>query len=249
MNEMLTLYRGVLTLDSKTFADLKASPDVFRKGFLFVVVIGLIVGLVTGCVGIVGGLTTDPAKEIAQVRQQMQQQMSQIMPPGADTTALESINLGMRIAERVIATVKSPLPRPFETVFKQIGVIFSYPFGWLGSLVLYGALVQIFATLLGGRGTIAQMLGLSFLTVAPHFIDALNVLIGLIPIAGGCITFLISLVVLVWSVAIYIKGTATTHEMTTGRAALAVFAPIIVGAILAILLMLTFGVLIAVANR
>ncbi|MBI5031766.1 MAG: YIP1 family protein [Chloroflexi bacterium] len=249
MNEMLMLYRGVLVLDSKTFADLKASPQVFRKGFLFVVVIGLIVGLVTGCVGMVGGLMTDPAKEIAQVRQQMRQQMGQFMPSGSDAAFLESFDMGMRIAERIVTTAKAPLPRQVETVFKQIGVIFSYPFNWLGSLILYGALVQIVATLLGGRGTIAQMLGLSFLTVAPHLIDALNVLVGQIPIAGGCIAFLISLIVLVWSVAIYIKGTATAHELSNDRAAVAVFAPILISAILAILILLTFGVLIAVANR
>lgn len=249
MKEMLTLFRGALTLNTRTFADLKASPNVFRTGFLFVVVIGLLVGLVTGCVGIVIGITTDPVKEIAQVRQQMQQQMLQSMPPGADTSFFDSFNMGFRIAERIVTEAKTPLPRPVEVVFKQVGVIFSYPFGWLGSLLLYGVLVQIFAALLGGRGTIAQMLGLSFLAVAPHIIDVLNVFIRLIPVAGVCIAFLISLLVLVWSVAIYIKGTATAHEMDNGKAALAVFAPIIAGGILAILFMCSFGVLIALADR
>ena len=33
MNEMIQLFRGALFLDNKTFAELKVSPDVFRKGF------------------------------------------------------------------------------------------------------------------------------------------------------------------------------------------------------------------------
>jgi hypothetical protein len=103
-------------------------------------------------------------------------------------------------------------------------------------------LVQFFAVLLGGRGTIAQMWGLSSLTVAPHLLDALLPILGLIPVAGGCLGFLVGLVAFVWGVVIYVKGTAVAHEMSGGKALLAVLLPII----LAILLVLLFILLIVV---
>ncbi len=239
MNEIITLFRGALTLDAKKFGDLKAAPDVFRKGFLFVVVVGLIVGIVLGLVATVQGLTTSPAAEIAQARQQMESSFGQFMPPEAAAQFLDSFNMGMRIAER-IAREKALLPRPVEVVFKQIGFIVAYPFGWLGSLLLYGAFVHIFAKLLGGRGTIAQMFGVTSLAVAPHLLDAL----GFIPCLGG----LLGLIAFVWGAVIYVKGTATAQELSAGRATLAVFMPIVVAFVLAVLLLLGFGVLIALAS-
>jgi hypothetical protein len=55
MNETLTLIRGALMLDTQVFADLKASPDVFRKGFTILLIVGLMVGLITGLVAMIKG--------------------------------------------------------------------------------------------------------------------------------------------------------------------------------------------------
>ena len=65
MNELLTLARGVLTLNAQTFNNFKQSPDVFRKGLTIVLVVGLIVGGVLGVVALVGNIFTPPAQRIA----------------------------------------------------------------------------------------------------------------------------------------------------------------------------------------
>lgn len=239
MNEMIQLFRGALVLDTKTFADLKASPDVFRKGFMFVLIVGLIVGLVTGLVGLVQGLTTSPAQQKAQALEGMKQ-FTAFMPPEAVQQMLDSMEMGFRIGERISKEAKAPLPGQVETLFKQIGVVVSQPFGWLASLILYGALVHIFAKLLGGRATIAQMFGVSSLTVAPHLLDAL----GWVPCLGG----LFGLVAFVWCVVVYVKGTAVAHEMSNGKALLAVLLPIIVGVLLVVLLFVVLFILIAASG-
>ena len=92
------------------------------------------------------------------------------MPPEISTQITENFEMGLRIGERVARGAKAPLPEPFGVIFHQLGEIVSYPFNWLGSLLLYGALVHIFAKLLGGRGTIAEMLGVTALTVVPHLL-------------------------------------------------------------------------------
>lgn len=248
MNEMITTFRGALMLDTKTFSDLKASPDVFRKGITILVVIGLIVGLVTALVGTAQGLLANPAADLAQARATAEQQMKQFMPPEASAMFLDNMSMGFRIAERIVRETKSPLPHPVRVVFQQIGVMVSYPFGWLSSLLLYGALVHIAARLLGGRGTIAQMLGLTALTVAPYILSAVSVILNAIPYAGGCLTFLIGLVEFFWGIVIYVKGTAVAHEMSGGRALMAVLLPIIVAVLVALLVLVLFIILIVAST-
>ncbi|MCL4487142.1 MAG: YIP1 family protein [Chloroflexi bacterium] len=168
MSELINLLRGALVLDDKTFRELRASPDVFRRAFTLVLVIGLTVGLVTGLIAIAQGLMSNPATEISQARAETLRSMQRFLPPGTDAAFLDNFNVGWNIAERIVREVQTPLPHPARVIFQQVGAIVSYPFGWLGSLLFYGVLVQICVILLGGRGTIAQMLGLSSLTVAPH---------------------------------------------------------------------------------
>lgn len=248
MNEMLNLFRGALLLDAKTFADLKASPDVFRKGFTLLVLIGLIVGLVTGLVGIVRGLTTDPAAEIRQSREEMQRMMELFMLPEALQQMLDRFVMVSRIAERIAREMRSPLPDAVGVVFKQLGAMVSQPFSWLGSLLFYGALVQIFAKLLGGRGTIAQMWGVTALTVAPHILDALFPLLNLVPAARGCLSSLVWLTAFVWGVVVYVKATAVAHEMSNGRALMAVLLPIIAAILLGLVLILVLVLLIVLSS-
>ncbi len=251
MKEILALVRGALRLDDKTMLDLKASPDVFRKGFTVVLLVGLLVGLVAGLVGLVQGLTTDPAAEIAQARVEADRTMrgvAQFMPPDSAQMMLENYAMGFGIAERIVREARAPLPRPAEVLFKQVGATVSYPFGWLGSLLFFGVLVHIAAKLLGGRGTIAQMWGLSSLTVAPHLFDLFAPLLNLLPAVGGAFAALLGLITFAWGVAIYVKATAVAQEMSLGRAIAAVLLPIVVVFVLALLGLFIFGFLIAIAT-
>ncbi len=246
MKEFLNLTRGALLLETNTFLDLRGSPDVFRKGFTVVLVIGLIVGLVTGLVGIARGLSSDPAAAIGQARAEAVRSMQAFIPPASlDAETTQYFNIGWNIAERIVRQARAPLPRPIDVVFNQLGVVVSFPFGWLGSLLFYGVLVQISAKLVGGRGSIAQMLGLSSLTVAPHLLDLLSPILGLASTVGSCLAALIGLVAFVWGVVIYGKGTAIAHELTAGKAVFAMLLPVLVLVLLAMFAMVPLALLIA----
>jgi len=243
MNELITLARGALTLNAQTFNSLKQAPDAFRRGLTIVLVVGLIVGGVLGVIALIGEILTPPAQQIAQAREGFRQtfgNFSSAMPPEVSRQVTESFEMGLRIGERVTRETKSPLPEPLGVIFRRFGAIVSYPFGWLGGLIFFGALVHIFAKLLGGRGTIAQMLGVTSLTVVPHLLDVLGFI--------ACLGALLGLIAWVWGVLIYVKGVAVAQEMSTGKAILAVLLPFIIALLLALLLLVSVGVLIAMAS-
>ena len=240
MKEMLTLMRGALLFDTNTFAGLKASPDVFRKGFTVLLVVGLIVGFVTGLVAMIQGLTTDPVKEMDSALAAVHQSFGQFMPSDASAQFLQNFEMGMNIGRRIITETQAPLPRQFEVIFQQVGVMVSYPFGWLGSLLSYGVLVHLIARLLGGKGTIAQMFGLTSLAVVPHLLDVL----AWVP----CLGAVLGLVGWGWGVGVYIKGTSVAQEMSIGKATLAVLMPILVVALLSALFIALVLILIALGG-
>jgi len=74
----------------------------------------------------------------------------------------------------------------------------------------------------------------------PHILDAL----GFIPCLGG----LLGLIAWGWGVVIYVKGTASAHDMSTGKATLAVLMPFIVLFLLTLLFVLIAVVLSVVAR-
>ena len=109
------------------------------------------------------------------------------------------------------------MPKPINTFFEQVGKWVSQPFTaggfplaavalatWLG----YGIWVMLFAKLLGGRGTLAGFFGVTALYAVPHLLS----FFAFIPILGG----ILGLIAYFWGLAIYIKGTASSHQMTPG---------------------------------
>ncbi len=218
MDAMLSLFRGTILLKNETFNEMKAMPDVLRKGLIFLLAIGLIVGFVNGIVGFVQGVTTNPAEQMASFEQIMK------FIPGAEDF-MQYFRVGARIGTRIREEAKAPLPSAIQILFEQLGAAFSLPFSWLGSLLLYSVLVHFFAKLLGGRAPLAQMLGLSFLAVAPRILNVLN-FVPFLPLLLGPIVF-------VWGVIIYVKTTAVAQEMSTGKAFLAAILPALIGLIVA----------------
>ncbi len=231
MKEMILLFRGAVTLDDKTFADLKASPDVFKRGLMFVLVLGLFVGVVLGLVGTFQGLLTNPATEMAAIRAQI----AQFIPAGQSQEFLANFDMGFRIAQRIMTEAKTPLPYPFQVFFQQLGHAVSYPFGWFGSILLYGVVIQFFAKLLGGRGTIAQMLGITSLSVAPLALQILS----FVP----CLGVVLGFIAWVWSIIVYIKATASAQELTIGKAIAAIALPIIIAFVLVLIVIVLLIVL------
>ena len=101
----------------------------------------------------------------------------------------------------------------------------------------WGVLTLIFARLLGGTATIAQMLATSSLVVAPHVLEAFS----FVPCGGA----LLQLLAFFWGLAAYVKGTALANRIGVGRAALAVLGPLLVGGAAAVAAVAVVAVLAA----
>jgi hypothetical protein len=160
------------------------------------------------------------------------------------------MQMGMDIATRVM-TLPTILPKPLGGIFQAIGAWLSRPFGnagfplsqavlttWLG----YGIWVMLFAKLMGGRATLARFFGTTALYAVPHLLN----ICAPLPIAGPLLGF----VAFIWGAVIYVKATAVSHELSEGKALLAVILPLIVAAAVAFLVGMGFATFIAIsANR
>lgn len=250
MNEIIRLCRGALLLDTQTFVDLKASADVFKRGFILVLVVGLIVGMIVAAADLYEAVTVPPLRErMWEAERGMEEgfeAMRQFVP--VDPEMMEMIRqyarAGMGIGFR-IAAIPTRLPKPVGGIFKALGTLVSTPFRWLSLLMFYGLLVEVFAKLLGGRGTIQEMLGLSCLAAAPHLADPLRILVGLAPLGGGCLTSLVGLAIFVWGAIIYVKAISVAQEFDIGRAILAFLLPILTAIFLLLVLVVVVVALIA----
>ncbi len=85
-----------------------------------------------------------------------------------------------------------------------------------------GAILHIFVYIVGGRKGIVQTIKAGMYGSTP------SLLLGWIPF--------VSIIVAIWSLIVEIIGVRQLHELTTGRAILAVLIPIILGIILALIL-------------
>lgn len=78
MSEIFRLWKGALTFDTPTFTALSESGDAFRKGFMVLLLVGLLVGLVNGGAQLAqtlsyGSATGEMQAVLGQVEQSMQQ--------------------------------------------------------------------------------------------------------------------------------------------------------------------------------
>lgn len=218
---MIAWLQGILLLDSAAYTQTKASGQAFRRGLLVMLVVGLVVALVQVTAG---AITTTfgggPAAEMRSFIDQMQGPYGQFMPdPTTRQMVVGTLQSVAKIIEQ-IDKLPTPLPKPIGGFLASLGQIASRPFSLFGSLIGYTLLVQLAAWLLGGKGRVQDLLGLGALSCAPHILDVFN---GL-----PCLGFIISFIAAVWGLVIYVKATAVAHEMSPGKAFLAVILPLLV---------------------
>jgi hypothetical protein len=230
MSEIFRLWKGAMTFDTPTFSALSESGDAFRKGFLVLLLVGLLVGLVNGGVQLAqtlsyGSATGEMQAVLGQIEQSMQQgfdiakQYGGEVDPEIEKMILDNLKAGFKIAEDV-AKVPTPLPWPWGSIFEFLGRMASVPFAWLSSLILYGIFVHIFSRALGGQASVGQFFGSVALARAPHLISILHFIPSVGPLLG--------VLAAIWGFLIYIHGTAVSQRFGHGRALLAVLLPIIV---------------------
>ena len=83
MAELLSTVRGAITLDIPTLVRFRDAEDVFRRGIIILILVGLVLGAVEFTVGFIGSLVAPSAEaQLAEVRQTFDQ-MLRFMPPDA----------------------------------------------------------------------------------------------------------------------------------------------------------------------
>lgn len=243
MADWIRLLRGALTFDTETYAGLARRRDAMLIGAVLIVAVALIAALPAFIIDIGRGIRSrplEPAEANATIQQALglMQPYLQNMPPEVADSITGWVQSSGEMAQRIDALPTS-LPKPVGAVLKALGSWLSKPFGgnlplaaaslatWLG----YGIWVALAAKLLGGRGDLASFFGATALFAAPHLLGVF----ALVPFLGP----LIGLVAFFWGLAIYVKATSVSQELSLERSLLAVLLPGIVAIVL--LLILGFG--------
>jgi len=233
-------------LRSEAFTGFRDRRDVFFQGFLIIVVVALLVGMPAFLGNVVKAV--QPRMSEAQLEEattQIEKGLKQIEPllgfmPTETRQQLTDVTRVIKVwvaAGVEISNLSAVLPRPLGALLQAFGGWLSLPFvesgfplsvvslvTWLG----YGLWVMLLAKLLGGRGTLAGFFGTSALYAVPHVLS----FFAWVP----CLGSVLGLIGFVWGLVIYVKATLVSHELSVGRALVAVFVPM-----LAIVLLVLVG--------
>lgn len=227
-------------LRSEVFAGLSARADAFLRGFLVIVAVALIAGLPALVGDLLGGMGAEEAADALAVRSSVRQAAERVLPAleGLGLSPVEreemlaqitqGLDLGLYIGAET-AALPTPLPEPSGAIFRAAGGWLSRPFAdsgfplaaaALGTWLGYGVWVMLFARLLGGSSTLHGFFGATALFALPHLLG----IFGRVPVLGALLT----VVAFAWGIAIYVKATSVSHQLSTARALLAVAAPVLI---------------------
>jgi hypothetical protein len=238
MKAWLSILWNASLLRGEAFRVFRDRRDVFFQGFLLIVAVALLLGIPAFASSVVSAVQPPMSEaQIEGVTGRLENGLRQIDPflgfmPAEARRQLTDVIPVIKtwIAAGVeLSNLDTALPRPLGALLQAFGGWLSLPFTasgfplsvvslvtWLG----YGLWVMLLAKLLGGRGTLAGFLGTSALYAVPHVLS----FFAWIPCLGavlGWIGFL-------WGIVIYVKATVVSHELTVGRALVAVFVPMAV---------------------
>ena len=232
MKELIHFAWDVLTLKQEAFAGHVARADVMRRGLTLLVLATLVAGSLPFIIDVVNGLRPQPSPEVA-LNQFLEglDQMRQYIPGLEDfeSEILPYIRPQFEMGVR-IARLPTPLPKPLGALLTALGAFLSRPLARMAAWLAYGIWVLLFARLLGGRATAAQMLGCTALYAVPHVFDILS------PVP--CLGALIGLATAIWGIVIYVKALAVASGLGTGKAILAAILPALLQVALVVLLVI-----------
>jgi hypothetical protein len=111
--------------------------------------------------------------------------------------------------------------RPVTALLNYFGLVLATPFSWqwIGWTLFAGLVIHFSSRLLGGRASMAQMLGLTCLAAAPQIFTALTALFTLLAVLGrvgalDTIGTLLGGLIALWSAVVYVKATAVAQQIT-----------------------------------
>ncbi|MCX7860553.1 MAG: YIP1 family protein [Chloroflexus sp.] len=240
---VIDTFNGALTLNQRVFTEMRDAPDGVRRGFLIILMVGLLVGVFQSASALIS--VTDPERVVQDVLFSYRQSLEQQQATATTAEQREVIRLLQEsedeLAEMVrgILAVPTTLPRPVALILQALGQIASTPLNYLSNMLLAVVFTHLAARQLGGQGGIRAMVAVGSLSVAPHALDALT----FVPV----LSFPISMIAWGWGLIILVSGTAIVHRLDSGKAALAVLLYPSLLIVLAVLLGCMLGVLFVTA--
>ncbi len=242
MGSLLKTLWGTTILNDTAYQEWRERPNVFLRGIVLIIVISLVAGLISFAVNLVNQIQPVDVSQIQKGMDQWLEIQSQFMPFAQDPEVEEMIRGMMDVIVpmiRDISEIQAPLPRGIVGFLNALGGWLTRALAAIGGWLFYGALVLIFANLLGGSAKLPEFLG----TVAVYVVPGLLGLLQPLP----CVGCLLGLVATIWGIVVYIKATSMATGLDAGRAILAVVAPIIaiglLGALVVGLMALWFAIL------
>lgn len=199
-----------LFLDSEAFEALREDDNPFVEGLFLVVILGVVTAVLSWIGQTVAWASTPRLSAIKELVLPALQDQSWWAKVAADPQALAAF-------QRIYDTVWQIFPwwagasGPATTALN----ILIWPIGLMASWLLYGLVAHLFASLLGGRGTLNQTLGVMALAYMPLVFRGL----GFIPflVIGGVID--------TWQLLLRYKALRTVHHLSWRRAFWATLLP------------------------
>ncbi len=250
VDRLVATARGVLAFNTDCYRHFHSRHDVFLRGVVLIALVALIASLPLFVIDLVNDASNRGAR-VSGFTQQYQQAVQSMLPfmQNLPPEALAQVNRGFEVGSEIAARIEAvptPIPRPIGRALEALGNWLSKPFAGdafplavagLGTWLGYGIFVMLFARLLGGRSDMAGFFGATSLYALPHLLNVF----GPVPYLGP----LLGVVAFVWGVAVYVKATAVSQELTLGRAAWAAFLPLLLA--LAILMLLAIALIVFIA--
>lgn len=250
---ILTSIIGALTFRRETFTALRERSDVFYRGFLVILVMGLLVGAFAAGERALTRVfvPADEEKIVNNALAQFERSFSGPANLGLDIESYirEGISIGVEIAN--LPPRAGANMQPLVAALEWLGATLATPisFGFIGWTLLAGVVIHLTSRWFGGKAGIAQMLGLTSLAAAPQFITAIAGLLTLIGIATGVGAFsglngLLNLIMVIWSAAIYVFATSIAQQFSVGRSigAVVVGFALIFTVIIALVMLIAFTI-------
>ncbi len=206
----LGLVFRALFLDSEAFEELREDDNPFVEGLFLVVILGAVTALLSVVGQTVAWASTPRLSVIKELVLPALQEQSWWAKLAADPQALATFQRIYDAAWQLFpwwAGASGPATAALNILIWPIGLMVS----WL----LYGLVAHLFASLLGGRGTLNQTLGVTALAYMPLVFRGL----GFIPflVIGGVIN--------TWQLLLRYKALRTVHHLSWRRAFWATLLP------------------------
>ena len=199
-----------LFLDSEAFEELREDDNPFVEGLFLVVILGVVTALLSWIGQTVAWASIPRLSAIKELVLPALQEQSWWAQVAADPQALATFQRLYDAAWQVVpwwAGAAGPASAALN--------ILVWPIGLMVSWLVYGLVAHLFASLLGGRGTLNQTLGVTALAYMPLVLRGL----GFIPflVIGGVIN--------TWQLLLRYRALRTAHHLSWRRAFWATLLP------------------------